>query len=179
MFRDNNKSYYRSDNASTNHDRSVSRPPKKNVLLKEKRQRLAVLDHAIGIIDRHPDDNPDRRDALIKERNSLQHEIDLLVVSEIVHKNLHKRKKLSPDTILAYCEKAIKDSMDAGICFITAEDIADQLDTHVYLVKQCFRDLNHKGVLSQPIHRYLHDCYRPEDSGWAADVYLIRKTAEP
>lgn len=138
MFRDNNKCYYRSDNTSTNHDRSVSRPLKKNVLLKEKRQRLAVLDHAIGIIDKHPDDNADRRDVLVKERNTLQHEIDLLIVSEIVHRNLHKRKKLSSDVILAYCEKAIKESRDAGIGFITAEDIADQLDTHVYLVKQCF-----------------------------------------
>lgn len=179
MFRENNFCYYRLDNKDTNHDLSAARLPKKNILLKEKRDRLAVILRAIKVIDAHPDPDSKRRMSLVRERDRLQHEINMITQQDVTHKTLHKRRKLSSGKILSYCEKAIADSVNAGISFITAEDIARQLDTHVYLVKQCFMDLNHKGILSQPVHGHLHDCFRPEDSGWTADVYYINKTAEP
>lgn len=178
MFREDNHSYYRPDCNDMNHAVTIVRQPKKKELLDSKQWDLRVAKGKLRHVD---PDNHKEIESIQRKIRKLEREIETIQSMEIQHKNLHKCKKLNPDKILEYCVRVLEESKKHNIFFITAEDIAYQLDTQVYLVKQCFTKMNHMGLLSQPRHSKLHDCYRPKrtewdtiDSGWAGDVYYIR-----
>lgn len=178
MFREDNHVYYRPNCNDTNHAATIVRQPKKKALLKSKRCDLKLTKYKLHHTD---PENRNKIQSLTREIHKLEHEIETIQGMDIPHKSLHKCKKLNPDKILKYCVRVLEESKKHNIFFITAEDIAYQLNTHVYLVKQCFTKMNHMGLLSQPKHSKPHDCYRPKrteydtvDSGWAGDVYYIR-----
>ena len=178
MFREDNNTYYRPDCNDTNHADTLVRAPKKKALLNSKQWDLRVTKRRLCRIDAK---NRDEIQTLKRKIQKLEHEIETIQNMDIQHKNLHKCKKMKLDEIFDYCERVLEDSKKHHIYFITAEDIAYQLNTYVYLVKQCFTKMNHMGLLSQPEHKMPHDCYRPKrteddtiDSGWAGDVYYIR-----
>lgn len=178
MFREDNHSYYRPDCNNTCHTDTIVRQPKKKELLDSKQWDLTVAKGKLRHVD---PENRNEIQSLKRKIHKLEREIETIQSMEIPHKNLHKCRKLHPDKILDYCVRVLEESKQHNIFFITAEDIAYQLDTQVYLVKQCFTKMNHMGLLSQPRHSKPHDCYRPKrtewdtiDSGWAGDVYYIR-----
>lgn len=178
MFREDNNTYYRPDCNDTNHADKIVRQPKKKALLNSKLWDLKFVKFKLCNAD---PDNRNEIQSLKRKIRKLEHEIETIQSMEIQHANLHKCKKLNQDKILDYCVHVLEDSKKHDIYFITAEDIAYQLNTYVYLVKQCFTKMNHMGLLSQPKHKMPHDCYRPKrteydtiDSGWAGDVYYIR-----
>lgn len=181
MFREDNHSYYRPDCNNTCHTVTIVRQPKKKELLDDKQWDLRVAKRRLCHVCHVDPDNRNEIQSIQHKIRKLEREIETIQSMEIQHKNLHKCKKLNPDKILDYCIRILKDSKKHDIFFITAEDIAYQLNTQVYLVKQCFTKMNHMGLLSQPTHKMPHDCYRPKrtewdtiDSGWAGDVYYIR-----
>lgn len=178
MFREDNHSYYRPDCNDTNHAVTIVRQPKKKELLNTKQWDLTIAKRRLCHMD---PDNRNKVQSLKRKIHKLEREIETIQSMDIPHKNLHKCRKLHPDKILDYCVHVLEESKKNNIFFITAEDIAYQLNTQVYLVKQCFTKLNHMGLLSQPKHSKPHDCYRPKwteydtiDSGWAGDIYYIR-----
>ena len=172
MFRENHNTYYRPDCNNTCHTDTIVRQPKKKALLKSKLWDLKFAKFKLRNVD---PENRDEIQTLKRKIRKLEHEIETIQSMDIQHKNLHKCKKMKPDEILAYCVRVLEDSKKHNIDFITAEDIAYQLNTYVYLVKQCFTKMNHMGLLSQPKHALPHDCFRPEYSGWAGNVYYIRE----
>lgn len=184
MFREDNYIYYRPNNNSTNHADTAERPLKKKELLKEKRQKLNILLFHIKMIDRRTAANKSLSGDIANRKahedmvRKLKSEIASIESQTIVHRTFHKTRKLSPDKIFEYCKQAIRDSVSQNIRFMTVEDVAYQLNTPTHLVKQCFVQLNHLGWLSQAQHRLPHDCYRPDDSGWSADIYYIQKKAK-
>lgn len=178
MFREDNNTYYRPDCNDMNHADMIVRQPKKKELLDSKQWDLNVAKRRLCHID---PDNHNEIQSLKRQIHKLEHEIETIKSMDIPHKNLHKCKKLNQDKILDYCVRVLEDSKKHNIYFITAEDIAYQLNTYVYLVKQCFTKMNHMGLLSQSNHKKPHDSYRPKrteydtiDSGWAGDIYYIR-----
>lgn len=178
MFREDNHTYYRPNCNDTNHAVTIVRQSKKKALLDSKQWDLRVAKRRLCHVD---PDNRNEIESLKRKIHKLEHEIETIQSMEIPHKNLHKCRKLKPDKIFAYCVRALEESKKHNIYFITAEDIAYQLNTQVYRVKQCFTKLNHMGLLSQPRHSKPHDSYRPKrteydtiESGWAGDVYYIR-----
>lgn len=181
MFREDNNTYYRTDCNNTNHADKIVRQPKKKALLDTKQYYLNAAKRRLCHICHVDPDNHNEIESIKRKIRKLEREIETIQSMKIQHKNLHKCKKLNPDKILDYCIRVLEDSKKHDIYFITAEDIAYQLNTHVYLVKQCFTKMNHMGLLSQPTHKMPHDCYRPKrtewdtiDSGWAGNVYYIR-----
>ena len=181
MFRENNTVYYRPDCNDTNHADTLVRAPKKKALLDDKQYYLRAAKRRLCHVCHVDPDNRKEIQSIQRKIHKLEHEIETIQSMDIQHKNLHKCKKMHPDKIFDYCVRVLEDSKKHNIYFITAEDIAYQLDTQVYLVKQCFTKMNLMGLLSQPEHKMPHDCYRPKrtewdtiDSGWAGDVYYIR-----
>lgn len=183
MFREGNNSYYRPDNNATNHAVTITRPPKKKELLREKQFQLDMAIRQKKWLDeKDPDNIKDRKDTDSRIRK-LQHEIDTLESNNLQHKVRHTTKKLKPDTVFDYCCLALKQSISSDIPFITAEDVAYQMNTQVCLVKQCFARMNKMGWLSQPFHKQPHDCYRPRGDHstygqWDANIYYIQDKAK-
>lgn len=171
MFREDNKIYYRPSCTNTNHADTVTRQPKKKELLDMKMWDLRVARERLE--KRDPSDS--EKNKLKSQIRRLEMEITEIENTEIRHKSIHKRKKMKFERVFDYCKDAIITSMNANISFITAEDVAYQIDVPVYLVKQCFTEMNKLGWLSQSEHHYLHDSWRPNDSAWAADIYYIWK----
>lgn len=181
MFREDNNTYYRPDCNDTNHADKIVRQPKKQALLDTKQYYLGAAKRRLCHVCNVDPDNHNEIQSLKRKIHKLEHEIETIKSMDIPHKNLYKCKKMKPDKILAYCVRVLEDSKKHNIYFITAEDIAYQLNTYVYLVKQCFTKMNHMGLLSQPKHSKPHDSYRPKrteydtiDSGWTGDIYYIR-----
>lgn len=184
MFRENHETYYRPDNTVTNHAVTIKRPLKTKEQIQEKKNELCQLQHQLKVINGCIKKQINVPYHLYKQKKlnsqiqKLMREIAFLEQNNLSHKTIHKKKKMKSDKIFDYCKQAICDSLSKNISFLTAEDIAYQLNTHVYLVKQTFDAMNKMGWLSQPQHKHLHDCYRPEDSGWAADIYYITDKAK-
>lgn len=183
MFRENNRSYYRPDNGSTNHAVTITRPLKRKELLKEKQFELkTAIRHRKQLNEKDPTNTADRKHTDSRIRK-LQHKISELESINPQHKVRRTAKKLKPDTIFDYCCTALKQSITNGIVFITAEDVAYQMNTQVCLVKQCFARMNRMGWLSQPSHKQPHDCCRPgydqsAYSQWNANIYYIQDKAK-
>ena len=75
------------------------------------------------------------RQKLEKQIGKLEREIAAIEsMDSIKHKSIHSKRKMNPDKIFDYCKQAIKDSIANNINFITAEDVAYQLNTPVHLV---------------------------------------------
>lgn len=183
MFREGSNNYYRPDNGSTNHAVTITRPPKKKELLEEKQFELKMaIRHKKWLEEKNPANIEDRKHTDSRIRK-LQNEIAKLESSNLQHKIRHTTRKFKPDTVFDYCCLALKQSISNEIPFITAEDVAYQMNTQVCLVKQCFARMNKMGWLSQPQHEQPHDCYRPKYdqstcSQWAADIYYIQGKAK-
>lgn len=156
MFRENNKAYYRPNCTSTNHADTVTRQPKKKELLDMK---MWDLDVAKERLEKNNMSDFDKI-KLKSQIKRLELEIAELKNTEVRHKSIHKCRKMKFEHVFDYCKDAIIESMNANISFITAEDVAYQIDVPVYLVKQCFTEMNKLGWLSQPTHKYLHDSWR-------------------
>lgn len=87
-------------------------------------------------------------------------------------------KKMSQEKIREYVLSQLTIAKSKEEWYITADDIAYQLNVKPHLVKQVFQQLNVEGVLSQPIHRAPHDSKRDPwciggYNGWTADLYRI------
>ena len=98
--------------------------------------------------------------------------------AEKTHKIKKTYKKMSYDKIRAYALDQIEKAKKAGLLYISAWDIAHQLNVKPHFVEQVFQKLNVEGVLSQPIHLAPHDSKRDPwgfDNcyGWAADLYRV------
>lgn len=180
MFRENNHVYYRTDNSDYNHDIDIPRNKKTKELIEEKESDIRILQYRIKNIEQrklHNTTVPSDERRLLDYQNKirkLQNEIKDLKCNPITHKIKHSRRKLSADKIYDYCIDAMEQAKNNNISHLRAEDIAFQLNTPVHLVTQTFDKLNKKGLLSQAVHGLPHDCFRPDDSGWTADVYYIR-----
>ena len=180
MFRENNHIYYRTDNGNYNHDTDIQRNKKTKELIEEKESDIRMFQYRMRNIERRKLQNiakpsDDKQYIVYKNKiRKLQNEIDVLKHNTITHKVKQTRRKLSSDKIYTYCIKAIEDAKKNNISHLRAEDIAFQLNTQVHLVKQTFDKLNKNGLLSQAVHGLPHDCFRPGDSAWSADVYYIR-----
>jgi hypothetical protein len=99
------------------------------------------------------------------------------------HKVKRTYKKLTPEKIRAYVLQTIETAKSNGVNWITAEDIAHQLQVKPHAVKQVLQQLNIDGVLHQPHHHIPHDSNREPYgfggySGWAADIYYFRQEEE-
>lgn len=189
MFREDNQSYYRPSNTNTNHAIHITRMPKKKDMIENLKNEIASLRYHMKIIGKRIHTSKERPNDLTKYQMlkqkvwKLQRQMDDIQNQTIVHKPIKTKKKVNNEIIFAACLQAIKDSISANISFLTAEDVAYQIQTQVYAVKQAFEKLNKMGLLSQPVHQKPHDCYRgydhPEynDSGWAGDIYYVTEKA--
>lgn len=185
MFREDNSTFYRPDSGNTNHSDALKRQPKKKELLADKRCQLAATKMQLHCLDERQKNknaglstNEKARQKIEKQIGKLEREIAAIESQDIVHKSIHTQRKMNSDKIFESCKQILKDSIEHNINFVTAEDVAYQLNTPVYLVKQCFAKMNKMGLLSQPQHNLPHDCFRPHCSGWAGNIYYIQPNAK-
>ena len=142
MFREDNHSYYRPDCNNTCHTVTIVRQPKKKELLDSKQWDLRVAKRRLCHVD---PDNHNEIQSLKRKIHKLKREIETIQSMEIQHKNLHKCKKLNPDKILDYCIRVLEDSKKHNIFFITAEDIAYQLNTSAEYTRVSCETMFHKN----------------------------------
>ena len=95
-----------------------------------------------------------------------------------MHKIKKTYKKMSQEKIREYSLNQVEAAKKNGKEYISAWDIAHQLNVKPHFVEQVFQQLNVEGILSQPMHRAPHDSNRdpwgyPGCKGWAADLYRI------
>lgn len=179
MFRDDNIVYYRPDNGKLNHAVSVKRPQKKKDLMNDLREQLAIAKHYKARLEHQVDDDTCKKLRQTDEQiRKLQHALAELESSTVVHKVRHTTKKRKKDYVFNYCKKVLQQSIANNIGFTTAEDVARQINAPVDSVRQVFSDMNKRGWLSQAVHHVPHDCFRPDCSGWQADIYYIQPKAK-
>lgn len=172
MFRDENSIFF-TEGVGGFHHETVHRPAKQSVVRKEA-EELRRLSNAI------PDTYPAYK-ACMAERARKQ-EAKLSKCPQC-HKVKRTYKKISSEKIREYTLMKIEEAKSKNKLFITAEDIAHQLGVKVHYVKQVFQKLNIEGVLHKPEHHIPHDSNRDPMcngyySGWAADIYYLRKDTE-
>jgi ribosomal protein S25 len=178
MMRWENKIYHRkpfSDSGKEPGYTEIERPKKLSAIrqdLKEKiaRCRLQLRCAGPGISEGMKEKA--RRDLAKYERQLAN------LPDEKTHKIKKTYKKMSQDKIRAYILDQIEKARKADSLYISAWDIAHQLNVKPHFVEQVFQQLNVEGILSQPIHHAPHDSNRdpwgfPECHGWSADLYRI------
>lgn len=177
MTRYNNTIYYRkpiNENKGETCDQ-IERPEKLANIRKELRRKIAScqiqLRHAGAWA------SAEMLDKTRKDLAKYQRQLENLP-AENTHKIKRTYKKLSYDKIREYALDQINKAKIAGEWYITADDIARQLNVKTHFVKQVFQQLNVEGILSQPIHKAPHDSNRdpwgfPNCKGWMADLYRI------
>jgi ribosomal protein S25 len=153
----------------------ITRPDKLSAIRKELRSKISMcqmrLKHA------GPYESTEFLDKTRKDLGKYQRQLENLP-DEKPHKIKRTYKKLSQEKIREYVLDQIEKSKIKEELYITADDIAHQLNVKTHFVKQVFQQLNVEGVLSQPIHHAPHDSNRdpwgfPNCKGWMADLYRI------
>lgn len=158
------------------HTISVSRPLKAAEKAKQIRSRIAsrkFLSSSAVLSDKE-------KKQYAHEIAKLERELQALPKQ---HKVKRTYKKVAPEKIRAYVLQTIETAKSNDINWITAEDIAHQLQVKPHGVKQVLQQLNIEGVLHQPHHHIPHDSNREPYgfggySGWAADLYYFREEDE-
>lgn len=177
MTRYNNTIYHRKPvgKYTDSNFTQIERPQKLSAIRKELRRKIAACQMQL----RHAGAwaTAEMLDKTRKDLAKYQRQLENLP-EEKTHKIKRTYKKLSHDKIRAYALDQIEKTKANGDLYITADDIAHQLNVKPHFVEQVFQQLNVEGVLSQPIHRAPHDSNRdpwgfPECKGWASDLYRI------
>ena len=178
MMRDGNVMYYRKPidiNSNTPTCDKITRPQKLSDIRKDLRRKISMcqmqLKHAGAWAS---------KEMLEKTRKDLckyQRQLENLPETK-THKIKKTYKKMSQEKIREYALDQIEKAKAKEEWYITADDIAHQLNVKPHFVKQVFQQLNIEGVLSQPIHHAPHDSNRdpwgfPGCKGWMADLYRI------
>lgn len=158
------------------HTISVSRPPKASEKAKQIRSRIAsrkFLYSSSALSDKE-------KKQYAHEIAKLERELQALPKQ---HKVKRTYKKLTPEKIRTYVLQTIETAKSEDINWITAEDIAHQLQVKPHFVKQVLQQLNVEGVVHQSHHHIPHDSNREPYgfggySGWAANIYYFREKYE-
>ena len=148
-----------------------------------KHNRIATLKRMIN----RDDVKPENMQTMRKNLKKLQHELDKLEAelyekdhSNIQHKRLRTRgKKQNLEKLEIKVTTIIQELKSKEINHVTKEDMAYWLNARVSQIELIFMRLNQKGILSQPVHRAMHDSQRDPwgyagSSDWCSDSYYIR-----
>lgn len=178
MTRYDDKIYHRKpfeQNAENSDSTVIERPKKRAEIVHELKEKIAgckILLRCAGpgvpaaVLEKT------RKDLAKYERQL----VDL--PAEKTHKIKKTYKKMSQEKIREYALQQIEIAKEKEELYITAWDIAHQLNVKPHFVEQVFQQLNVEGILSQPIHRAPHDSNRDPwgfdgIKGWSADLYRI------
>lgn len=177
MFRDGSTIYYTTGYGGS-HTIEQNRPLKSSEEIKKIQHKLFLI--RLGLRNSK---NLHKTDAQIaadqQEIKRLEHKIFELSNQPQCHKIKKRYKKLPPEKIKDFVLKKIEEAKNAGVGWITVEDIAAQLQVKPHFVKQVFQKLNVEGILDQAYHHIPHDSNRDPwciggYSGWASNIYYIR-----
>lgn len=175
MFRDGS-TIYKTNGYGGDHTISVSRPLKAAEKAKQIRSRIATR----KFLSSSATLSTKEKKQYAHEIAKLERELQTLPKQ---HKVKRTYKKLTPEKIRTYVLQTIEAAKAKNINWITAEDIAHQLQVKPHFVKQVLQQLNIEGILHQPHHHIPHDSNREPYSfggysGWAADIYYFREDNE-
>ena len=178
MIRYDNIIYHRkpiAENSKDSNFTEIRRPQKLSDIRKELRRKIASCQMQL----RHagPWASAEMLEKTRKDLGKYQRQLENLP-AEKTHKIKRTYKKMSQEKIREYALDQIEKAKAAGEWYITADDIAHQLNVKTHFVEQVFQKLNVEGILSQPIHQAPHDSNRdpwgfPNCKGWMADLYRI------
>lgn len=172
MFRDGNTIYI--------NGHQYTRIPKTSELIKAKQEEIArikfFLTHAKWATEQQMEEKR-------KRLGKLERQLEKLLEAPRTHKTLKTYKKLSLEKIRAYALQRIEEHKKERAIYISAENIAFELNVKPHFVHQVFQKLNVEGVLSQPRHHIPHDSDRDPMcngtySGWQSDIYGIHYDME-
>jgi hypothetical protein len=178
MIRYDNKIYHRKpidDHANGIDSTTTIRPPKLSDIKKDLRWKISGCKMQL----KHLGQNMSARERERVQRDLEKYEHQLAnLPAEKTHKIKRTYKKVSQEKIREYALAQIEKAKANEEWYITADDIAHQLNVKTHFVKQVFQQLNVEGILSQPIHHAPHDSNRdpwgfPGCKGWMADLYRI------
>lgn len=190
MFRDDNSINYTNGTGGC-HKETIKRQPKRSESESELKEKIAArrLSLKYGYNWRGTEaeqflSETDKRE-LTRQENQTRQELSKYgrqlasLPKGQQHKVKKTYKKMSYEKIRKYVIEMIEVARTNGHNFITAEDIAHQLNVKTHYVKQVLQQLNIEGVLHQPTHRIPHDSNRDPMcngtySGWMANVYYLR-----
>lgn len=177
MFRDGDQINY-TEGSGGNHTIMINRPQKTSEEIKQIKHKITMLKLFLRNVNRK---NFTEAQILSKEAElrNLERRLENLSQPQC-HKIKKTYKKLPPSKIKEFVLKEIEAAKEKGIHFITAEDIAYQLNVKPHFVKRVLQELNVEGILYQPDHRIPHDSNRDPwcmggYSGWLADIYRFRE----
>ncbi len=182
MFRDGNQINYTGGNGG-NHTIFINRPQKTSEEVKQIKHKISMLNLFLRNVNRKMFTEAQILSKEAELRN-LERRLEMLQQPQC-HKIKKTYKKLPPAKIKEFVLKQIEIAKEKGNHFITAEDIAYQLNVKPHFVKRVLQELNVEGVLHQPDHRIPHDSNRDPwcldgYSGWSADIYrFVEKEDEP
>lgn len=180
MFREGNQINYTDGNGG-NHIIFIDRPLKTSEEIEQLKHEIFMIKLFLKNVNRtHFTDGQ----ILGKEAElqNLERRLELLQQPQC-HKIKKTYKKLPPSKIKEFVLRQIEIAKENGVYFITAEDIAYQLNVKPHFVKRVLQELNIEGVLYQPEHHVPHDSNRDTwciggYSGWSADIYRFRMTED-
>ena len=178
MTRDGSVIYHRKPLVNNSQSQSVSqciRPPKLSDISKELRSKIATCHMILKYGESHMSD--DERAKHQQRLEKYKRQLANLPATK-THRIKKTYKKMSQEKIREYVLSQIAIAKAKEEWYITADDIAYQLNVKPHFVKQIFQQLNIEGVLSQPIHHAPHDSNRDPwciggEKGWMADLYKI------
>jgi hypothetical protein len=175
MFREGNEIHY-TTGMGGNHTKKMVRPLKTSEKKKELQKKISRCKFQLKYAGQNISEK--QKDADCKELKKLERQLANLTTG-CNHKIKKTYKKMSLVDIEKYSLQKIEEANLNGVRFVTAEDIAHQLNVKPHFVKQVFQKLNTMGVLDQPQHHIPHDsnrdpwCSGRGYSGWSADIYWI------
>lgn len=177
MFRDGNQICYTAG-CGGNHTKFINRPQKTSEEIKQLKHKISMLKLFLRNVNRKMFTEAQILSKEAELRN-LERRLESLSYPQC-HKIKRTYKKLPPSKIKEFVLKQIEIAKENGVYFITAEDIAYQLNVKPHFVKRVLQELNIEGVLYQPEHRIPHDSNRDPwcmggYSGWLADIYRFRE----
>ena len=176
MFRDGSRIYYTTGYGG-DHTIEKNRPMKSSEEIEKLRHELFLLKLHLRNCKNFNETEAQRK---AKETKVKQLERKIFELSQPQCRKVKKHyKKLPPEKIKAFVLKKIDEAKQAGVNWITVEDIAAQLQVKSHFVKRVFQMLNMEGILHQAHHHIPHDSNRDPwciggYSGWAANIYYLR-----
>lgn len=177
MFREGNQISY-TGGSGGNHTVFINRPLKTSEEIKQLKHKISMLRLFLRNVNRKMFTEAQILSKEAELRN-LERRLELLQQPQC-HKIKKTYKKLPPSKIKEFVLKQIELAKKNGNYFITAEDIAYQLNVKPHFVKRVLQELNVEGILHQPEHHIPHDSNRDSwcmggYSGWSADIYRFRE----
>lgn len=178
MIRYDNKIYHRNpinEHAKDPDSTTTIRPPKLSDIKKELKWKISGCRMQLRYTG--PGVPEHQREKTRKDLAKYERQLANLP-AEKTHKIKRTYKKMPQEKIREYSLEQIEKAKAKEEFYITADDIAHQLNVKPHFVKQVFQQLNIEGILSQPIHSAPHDSNRDpfgygHEKGWKADLYKI------